>query len=138
MYHFVIILFFLLSSVTQQKTPAAQNSLIGTWHGTSICVDRERDSACKDEEVVYVVKRIPSTRDTVEMEAFKIINGHRVSMGTMNFVYTRGSHSWTYALIARVHALWTYQASDSTLIGTLAELPSKRLMRRVYAHRVYE
>ena len=133
---FVIILFFLLSPGTQQKTPSPENSFIGTWHGTSICVDRMTDGACKDEEVVYVVKGIRSVRDTVEMEAFKIINGERVSMGTMNPAYSHGSHLWTFELDTRVHAFWAFQVNDSTVNGTLAELPSKRLIRKVHAGRI--
>ena len=138
MNEFVIILFFFLSPGMQQKTPSAGNSFVGTWHGTSICVDHERDSACKDEEVVYVVKGIRSVRDTVEMEAFKIINGERVSMGTMKLAYSEASHLWTFELVTRVHAFWAYEVNDSTANGTLAELPSNRLIRKVFVSRINE
>ena len=133
---FIFVLLCLLPPGVQDKTPTTENSFIGSWHGTSICVDRKMDIACRDEEVVYVVKSIPSVRDTVAMEAFKIINGERVSMGILNPIYLHGSHEWTFELGARVHAVWTFQVSDSTLNGTLAELPSKRLIRRVLANRV--
>ncbi len=123
---------------TQQNTPSNENRFIGSWHGASICVDRQTDTACKDEEVVYVVKGIPSVRDTVEAEAFKIINGERESMGMMRFVYSRGSDSWSFELAGKVHALWSFQVKDSTINGSLVELPSKRLIRTVHASRMKE
>ena len=99
----VLILFLLFSPGTQQNKPSAVHSFVGTWHGTSICVDRTTDSACRDEEVVYVVKGISSVRDIVAMEAFKIINGERVPMGAMNFAYSQNSHEWTFELNASPH-----------------------------------
>ncbi len=138
MLKYVVTLLCFLSFDVQRKPPSAENSFLGTWHGTSVCVDRTTDTACKDEEVVYVVKAIPSVRDTVEMEAFKIINGERVSMGTLNPAYSQASRQWTFELGARVRAVWAFQVKDSTLTGTLSELPSKRLIRRAYASRVNE
>src|ERR1044072_7087199 len=34
-------------------TPAS--AILGTWRGTSICVDRATDRSCRDETVVYEV-----------------------------------------------------------------------------------
>ena len=138
MFRFMIFLLCFLRPGVQQKTLTADKSFLGTWHGTSICVDRNRDTACKDEEVVYVVKAIRSVRDTVEMEAFKIINGQRVSMGVANIAYSQRSHVWSFELLARVHAVWAFQVNDSTLDGRLVELPSKRLIRKVHANRITE
>ncbi len=133
-----LLLFCVLTPGLQQKTAPAKSPLLGTWHGSSLCVDHNRDAACKDEEVVYVVTGLPSIRDTVEMEAFKIINGQRVSMGLLRPARLPGSQSWSCELATRVHAVWTFQAKDSTLTGTLAELPSKRLIRKVNATRITE
>jgi len=46
---------FLLALLVFQapETPAAR--ILGTWHGTSICVDREADRACGDEAVIYEI-----------------------------------------------------------------------------------
>jgi hypothetical protein len=134
--HFLIVVLFSLYPGLQQTTPSIENRFIGTWHGTSICVDRKTDTACKDEEVVYVVKGIRAVRDTVEMEAFKIINGERISMGMLRPAYSRSSDLWTFELAARVHALWTFQVKDSTVHGSLVELPSKRMIRKVHASRI--
>jgi hypothetical protein len=70
------------------------------------------------------------------MEAFKIIDGRRVSMGVLNLSTSRGSHAWSFELATRVHGVWTFQVNETTLTGTLAELPSKRLIRKVYAIRI--
>ncbi len=133
----ILVLFSLYPGV-HQNTPSLENRFVGTWHGTSVCADRKTDTSCKDEEVVYVVKGIPVVRDTVDMEAFKIINGERVTMGMMRFAYSRGSDRWTFELAGRVHALWAFQVSDSTASGSLVELPSKRLIRVVRANRIRE
>ncbi len=136
MYQFVFILSCFLITGRQQKTVSVENSFIGTWHGSSICADPQKDRACKDEEVVYVVKEINSVPDTVEMEAFKIINGKRVSMGLLRPGYSRNSNLWRYELDTRVHAEWSFQVNGSKLIGTLKELPSRRLIRNVNASRI--
>lgn len=138
MNQFLIVLLFSFSPGMQQKTPPTENGFIGTWHGASICVDCKLDAACKDEEVVYVVKGIHAVQDTVEMEAYKIVDGERVSMGVMRPGYSRGSDVWAFELAARVHALWTFQVKDSTVSGTLVELPSKRLIRAVHVSRFME
>jgi hypothetical protein len=132
----LIVVLLALYPGMQQNTPSTENRFIGTWHGTSVCVDRKTDTACKDEEVVYVVKGIRAVRDTVEMEAFKIINGERLSMGMMRPAYSQVSGFWTFELAARVHALWAFQVKDSTVNGTLVELPLKRLIRQVHASRI--
>ena len=138
MNHVLILVLFSLLYGLHQDTPTIEHRFVGTWHGTSVCVDRKTDTACRDEEVVYVVKGIPSVRDTVDMEAFKITNGERVSMGMMRFAYSRGSDTWTFELAGRIHALWAFQVKDSTANGSLVELPSKRLIRVVHAGRVKE
>ncbi len=138
MVQFLILLWCFLPPGIQHKKPSIENAFLGTWHGTSLCVDRNTDIACKDEEVIYVVKDIPSVRDTVAMEAFKIISGQRVSMGMLPLAYSHSSHAWSCELATRARAVWIYQVNDSTLNGTLAELPSMRLMRKVVANRIKE
>jgi hypothetical protein len=134
----LIVVLFSLYPGLQQTAPSIENRIIGTWHGTSMCADRKSDTACKDEEVVYVVKGMRAVRDTVGMEAFKIINGERISMGMLTLAYSRGSDLWTFELAARVHALWAFQVKDSTAHGSLVELPSKRLIRTVHVSRIKE
>jgi hypothetical protein len=138
MNQFLIVVLLFLCPGMPQNTPSPENRFIGTWHGTSICVDRKTDTACKDEEVVYVVKGLPAIRDTVEMEAFKIVNGERLSMGMMRLAHSQRFDLWSFEVAARVHALWAFQAKDSTVNGTLAELPLKRLIRQVHARRIKE
>src|SRR5205085_12209201 len=46
----------------------AQNaSILGTWRGTSTCVDKENHPACNDEIVIYDVRAVPNARDTVTL-----------------------------------------------------------------------
>jgi hypothetical protein len=110
--------------------------ILGTWAGTSMCMDRRTDVSCKDENVVYVFRKLGSSSDSVMLDAFKIIKGERVPMGSLPFVFSLRSGEWMCEFTTRVHGLWTYQVRDSSIIGTLVELPSKRLIRQAAVHRI--
>lgn len=131
---FILILF----GDNKPQTSSVEYLVEKEWHGTSICVDPKTDTACKDEEVIFVFKSIGSVRDTINLEAFKIIKSERISMGTMNIVYSQSSGVWTFELNARIHALWSFRQIDSTVSGTLIELPSKRLIRKVHLTRTIQ
>ena len=45
-------------------------------------VPRSFRPACRDEQVVYVVKPAEADRNAVSIAAYKIVNGERVLMGT--------------------------------------------------------
>src|SRR6185503_3144069 len=60
--------------------------LVGSWRGTSTCVDREHFPNCHDEEVIFDAVARGNTGDTVTVRADKIVQGHREFMGESNYV----------------------------------------------------
>ena len=68
--------------LSAQRPPAARqtSSPVGTWRGTSLCL--VRPSPCHDENVVYRVTRL-TARDSLSLDARKIVNGQEEEMGVL-------------------------------------------------------
>jgi len=64
----------------QQHATKQATSPVGTWRGTSLCL--VRPSSCNDEIVVYRVTRLHA-RDSVSLDARKIVNGKEEEMGVL-------------------------------------------------------
>jgi hypothetical protein len=108
------------------------DEIVGTWRGTSACVDRQAAPACTDEEVIYEIVASPGHPDSVTVTADKVVDGKRVPMASLDFTHDATSRSWTSELeTPRMHALWRLSLSGTTLSGTLTLLPSKAVVRRV-------
>ena len=122
-----------LWSVQVPRAPATTMS--GTWHGTSTCVNQQIDQACRDEEVIYEVDSAAGPRGPVRMVADKMVGGVRQHMGALRLRYDSVAHSWWADLSTRFRARWNFTPTGDTLTGTLTELPSGRLVRRVSARR---
>src|SRR5205085_11398854 len=120
-------------AVQQPRTPAA--AILGTWRGTSTCVDKETDRSCHDEVVIYTVDSAATSRGPVRLSADKVVNGVRDNMGDFRLQYDSTSHAWSFELHTRIHSLWTFTPMGDSLVGTLLELPSRRVVRRVRARR---
>src|SRR4051794_31932472 len=63
----------------------AAATIVGTWRGSSVCVDRQAAPACNDETVVYDIVAVPGSSPKVTVKADKIVNGERVRMGDLDF-----------------------------------------------------
>jgi hypothetical protein len=108
------------------------DEIVGTWSGSSTCVDRQAAPACNDEQVVYEISATPGKPDTVTVKADKVLDGKRVSMGDLEFARDAKSGSWTSELeTPRVHALWRLTVHGTTLTGTLTLLPSNAVVRKI-------
>ncbi len=108
------------------------DEIVGTWRGTSACVDRQAAPACTDEEVIYEIVASLGQLDSVTVRADKVVDGKRVPMGSLDFTREATSRSWTSELeTPRMHALWRLSVRGTTLSGTLTLLPSKAVVRRV-------
>ena len=109
--------------------------LLGTWRGSSTCVNRQVAPACQDEAVVYEVRRSEKA-ETAVLQADKVVNGQRVSMGDLEFVYAQKEGCWRSELrTVRVHAVWCLKVSDGTMSGTLRDLEADAEIRKVQAKR---
>jgi hypothetical protein len=106
--------------------------IVGTWRGTSACVDRQAAPACTDEEVIYEIVVSAGRPEAVTVTADKVVDGKRVSMGSLDFTLEPTSRSWTSELeTPRMHALWRLSVSGTTMSGTATLLPSQAVVRRV-------
>lgn len=105
------------------------SGLVGSWHGTSACVDRVHFPNCHDEEVIFDAVARDSAGDTVTVRADKIVQGHREFMGESNYV--RGSDGLWVAEFRneRVHLRLTLRLSGSKLIGHIIDVPTGRTVR---------
>jgi hypothetical protein len=108
------------------------DEIVGTWRGSSICVDRQAAPACNDEQVVYEIGASPGKPNMVTVKADKIVDGKREFMGALDFIHEAKSGSWTMEFEnSRVHALWRLTVTGETLRGTMVVLPSRAVVRRM-------
>ncbi len=108
------------------------DEIVGTWSGSSVCVDRQAAPACNDEQVVYEINASPGNPNTVTAKADKIVDGKRVSMGILEFTHDAKSGSWTSEFdTPRFHALCRLTVNGAMLTGTLTLLPSKAVVRKI-------
>lgn len=74
--------------------------------------------------------------DSVELKADKIVNGAREHMGVVHLGFDADRRAWSLEFRSRrFHGRWSYQVQGPVMTGTLVELPSERLVRRVRARR---
>jgi hypothetical protein len=113
-----------------------QSPLVGTWRGTSTCVDKAAFPACTDEDVIYVVQALGAPSDSITLRADKIVGGARESMGDLHFGQA-GSGTWqTEIHTGRYGGRWALTVEGGQMTGTLVDLPSGKLVRRVSLRRV--
>ena len=115
----------------------SSNSLLGTWHGTSICMDKKVDTACKDEIVVYDVDTVGvKAKGNVMMHAYKIVNKEKDWMGDQELTHDAKSDTWWGDYTGRRGAIrWRFAVTGPEMNGTLVELPSMRMIRKVEVKR---
>ncbi|MBI3449362.1 MAG: hypothetical protein HY049_10660 [Acidobacteria bacterium] len=122
--------------VTAGGAAAPKAEILGTWSGTSVCVKSPDFPSCTDEVVVYEVRDLPDKAGSVLMQADKIVNGARGTMGDLELTYAAADGAWTYELrTPRAHALWSFTVSAGKMTGTLVEIPSRKRIRNVQAER---
>jgi hypothetical protein len=107
------------------------NGFLGTWRGTSTCVNREAAPACTDETVIYEVRRADAP-DAAVLKADKIVDGQRVSMGELAFHYSQKDACWRSEISTpRVHAVWCLTIEGRVMTGSLRQLPGNTEVRKV-------
>jgi hypothetical protein len=107
------------------------DEILGTWRGTSTCVDRKIAPACKDETVVYDVRRSDKP-GTATLKADKIVDGQRVPMGELDFTYDAKDACWRSEFSTpRVHGIWCLKIDGKAMTGGLRALPENAQVRKV-------
>ena len=96
---------------------------LGEWHGDSTCV--ARNTACRDEVVVYRISKQDSGR--ISVSADKIVNGSPINMGALEFRYD-ADHDLLICDYAQ--GIWKLKVDGARMEGTLTR-PDNSLFRRV-------
>ena len=117
-------------SVAAQAAP-----IVGAWHGTSTCVDREHFPACKDEQVIYDIRLTHSSPDTVAVRADKVVNGAREFMGELFFTPQAGGAWLADVHTPRTHFVVTLRPAGNRMTGTMTDVPSGRRIRDIVLER---
>ena len=117
-------------------TIAQDVAIIGSWQGTSVCVDKVHFPACKDEQVIYDVRRKGSSTDTVTLRADKVVNGVREFMA--EFEFSRAPDSAWVATFEnpRVRIRIVLRVHGSQMTGVLTDEASARRIREIVVARV--
>lgn len=117
---------------------APADSILGTWHGTSLCVDKSVDTRCSDEVVVYEIDTAGvKISGNVMVHGYKIVNNERDWMGDLELRYDVGSGLWLCDFTSRDGGgiQFRFRFSGSEMKGTLVELPSERQIRKIEVRR---
>ena len=112
------------------------DELVGTWRGTSTCLDRQALPACTDEQVVYEIAAPAGRTDELIVKADKIVDGRRVPMGETSFHPDAASGRWVSEIrTPNVHALWHLSLREGALTGGMDLLPSTTPVRQIELRR---
>ena len=108
-------------------SPAA---FLGTWQGTSTCVDLKVAPACHDEVVVYDVVRAEKA-GSLTVKADKVVDGKRLPMGDLEFTYSPPPDAcWrSDAKSARFHSVWCLKVQGDRASGTLRRFEDNAVIR---------
>jgi hypothetical protein len=133
-----VVLFAAVPALRQGKDADASGSLskiLGDWEGESICVDKNRP-ACKNEHVVYHIKKKDGETDTVMLAADKIINGKPEEMGVLECKYDASKSTLTCEFtVNSTHGVFEFTVKGDAMDGTLKILPAGTLGRRINVKR---
>jgi hypothetical protein len=118
-----------------ERSPAAV--VTGAWVGHSYCADLEVAPACQEEDVRLEFRAVPGPEgEIIRLDARKKVDGAWQPMGALDFGYDAASWSWSSEIrTPRFHGRWTYRISEFVLHGTLVELGTGKVVRRVSAER---
>ena len=120
------------AAVAQERRGDEISKLVGNWSGESICADKEKFPACKDEVVVYHITEVKDKPNTVNLSADKIVNGKPEFMGAFDFIYNPKKQTLTSEFKnERVHLLLEFLVKDNVLEGGIYSLPDKTQARRI-------
>lgn len=132
---FALILTILLISATcsrAQKTESADN-IYGDWTGSSLCADKEKFPACKDEKIIFRFSKSATDANLVHLAGYKIVNGEEDLMGEYDLTYDAENNSLSAEakINQNLTLLLEFKINGDTMDGTLKKLPEKILSRKI-------
>jgi hypothetical protein len=125
-----------LPGFAREEATDPAEALRGTWRGTSTCVDKATDTSCHDEVVIYEFEAAGQPRGRVVWRPSKVVNGSVLPMGELELAWDAAEKTWSKEFTSpRFHGRWSLTVEGPKMTGSLVELPSGRLVRRVAAAR---
>jgi hypothetical protein len=123
----------MVALATPLSAAPPREELLGTWRGTSTCVDKEKHPACNDEVVIYDFRPSKASADAVELSADKVVNGERLNMGVLEISYDAKRKAWTSPFTTRrgEKILWVFPVTGTRIDGLLIGLPDESHLRVV-------
>jgi hypothetical protein len=132
----ILLSFVSVALVAGPVSVAAQSAaIVGTWRGTSTCVDREHFPACKDEQVIYDARLTHSAPDTVAIRADKLVSGAREFMAELFFTRQADSSWLADVRMPPVHFLVRLRPAGDRMQGTMTDVASGRRIRYISVER---
>ncbi|HEX4438568.1 MAG TPA: hypothetical protein VH854_00765 [Thermoanaerobaculia bacterium] len=129
------LLLFLWRPAPSRGAEADVRKIVGTWRGTSTCVDLKAAPACKDEVAIYEIGAAPGASDRVVVKGYKVVGGERQYMGDLEYTLGRDG-VWTSDFESpNVRSHWTLTVDGSKMTGTATLVPSNALIRRMELER---
>src|SRR4051812_29006651 len=71
----VVAFVLVVACVAGEASGGPVEEIVGAWHGTSACVDRQAAPACTDEEVIYEIVVSPGHPEAVTVTADNLWTG---------------------------------------------------------------
>ena len=130
------ILAILVIPLVGVHTNAQNVDIIGSWRGTSLCVDKVHFPACHDEQVIYDVQGKRTSSDTVTLRADKVVNGAREFMGEFDFSRKPDSTWVTTYENPRIRMRIVLWVRGSQMTGVMTDEPSARRIREIAVARL--
>ncbi|MEO8138122.1 MAG: hypothetical protein ABI742_00690 [Gemmatimonadota bacterium] len=122
------------SSPLCAQTPTP--SLLGRWHGTSICTKASWNASCNDEENFFEFVPAAGGLPGILSHAGKRVGTTIQSMGDVDLQPDTGKARWAGEFSnGRVHIRLVYQVADSGLTGAVIQLPLHQVVRTYRAQR---
>jgi hypothetical protein len=115
----LLLLLITARSCSSQTTKTnTEDSITGTWKGTSLC--QVKNSPCHDEDVVYHISK-GKTAGWYILLANKIVNGAEEEMGALDFVYDKiaGTLTCTMTNQNKKSGVWRFFIKNNHINGTL-------------------
>jgi hypothetical protein len=121
-----------VNACAQAQQTNEATKIYGTWTGESVCTDKKKFPACKDEQVVYRFSKSTADAKKIHLVAEKIVNGANELMGELDFTFDAAQNTLTCEFtINQTHGIWEFKVAGDTMEGTLKILPEKALARQI-------
>ena len=124
-----VVLFAAVSNLRQDADSLSK--VLGDWEGESVCVDKNRP-ACKNEHVVYHIKKREGGAGAASIQADRIVDGKPVDMGTLDCNHDAAKSTLTCEFtVNTTHGVFEFTIKGDEMDGTLKILPAGTLGRRI-------